>query len=195
MATKRAAKPKPARKTSKAKAKTKPKAAVKPVIAPAKDKKTLQKLSQLLSPASMSFKGPPRRFRHAFKGPVDGYEPSVLPDGLSFEQVAFLRKYEETGNKSRAAAAARVHRSTVYDQWLKEPKFKRAYDDVREAMLDGGEQCLSWAARIDWKAALALLERERPVGQGGEGEKRPQTYVLEPLPKPSHDNVEGPIDG
>lgn len=91
-------------------------------------------------------------------------------------QETFLEKYAKTKNVRKAALQANVGRSTVYNEWLKQPEFKAAFDDVEDGFVDDAEECLRKSASMDWKAAIATIEKYKRTGNAAPS-KRPITYA------------------
>lgn len=78
---------------------------------------------------------------------------------LRANQATFLEKYAKTKNVRKAAQMANVGRSTVYNEWLPQPHFKAAFDEVEAGFIDDAEECLRKSAALDWKAAIATIEK------------------------------------
>lgn len=74
-------------------------------------------------------------------------------------QEVFLEKYAKHKNISKAARLANISRSAIYNEWLGQPLFKAAFDEVEDSFVDDAEECLRKSANRDWKAALATIEK------------------------------------
>ena len=74
-------------------------------------------------------------------------------------QELFLDRYAKTRNISKAAKLPNIARSTVYTEWMPQPAFKAAFDEVEDGFVDDAEECLRKSANRDWKAALATIEK------------------------------------
>ncbi len=81
---------------------------------------------------------------------------------LTEAQLRFLDRFEKgEGHISDACKAAKVGRKTYYDWLAASETFAEAVEEAEQAIYDHAEKCWGRAAKKDWKAAQALLERRR----------------------------------
>lgn len=55
---------------------------------------------------------------------------------LQLKKDIFLKAYSESGNVSRAAKIAGIHRSLHYNTWMKDVDYAKAFEDARDQAIE-----------------------------------------------------------
>lgn len=101
--------------------------------------------------------------------------PGFPGRGLTADQKKFfLKEYVKSFNLSKAAELASTDRRTVQQHLKEDRRFREAFEDVTERILDDVQESLFKQSQKSPIAVMQLLRAKRPDEWGGKRKQEPE---------------------